>query len=120
MNYWLAQEITTLFNNGRCEQRRQAKLQILKIQQENKKTYNLRRKSAHPYKFIAIKRTQFGSGLKLKPKFLGPYQITKSKGNSSYDVRKLTNSEGPINSTTCAEYMKPWAKDSDATFEANV
>ncbi|XP_036332219.1 obscurin [Rhagoletis pomonella] len=116
------QEITTLFSNERCEQRRQAKLQILKIQQENKKTYYLRRKSAHPYKvgdLVAIKRTQFGSGPKLKPKFLGPYQITKSKGNNSYDVRKLKNSEGPINSTSCAEYMKPWAKDSDATFEAN-
>uniref|UniRef100_A0A0K8VWM3 Retrotransposable element Tf2 protein type 2 n=1 Tax=Bactrocera latifrons TaxID=174628 RepID=A0A0K8VWM3_BACLA len=119
----IQQEITELFNNERCEQRKQAKLQILKIQSENKKTYNLRRKQAQQYKvndLVAIKRTQFGSGLKLKSKFLGPYQITKIKNNNSYDVRKLTNAEGPINTTTTAEYMKPWAKDNDATFGSNV
>uniref|UniRef100_A0A0A1WNQ1 Pro-Pol polyprotein n=1 Tax=Zeugodacus cucurbitae TaxID=28588 RepID=A0A0A1WNQ1_ZEUCU len=119
----IQQDITVLFNNERCEQRKQAKLQIRKIQNENKKTYNLRRKQAQQYKIndlVAIKRTQFGSGLKLKSKFLGPYQITKIKNNNSYDVRKLTNAEGPINTTTAAEYMKPWVKDNDATFGSNV
>lgn len=83
----------------------------------------MRRKQAQQYKIndlVAIKRTQFGSGLKLKSKFLGPYQITKIKNNNSYDVRKLTNAEGPINTTTAAEYMKPWVKDNDATFGSNV
>lgn len=58
---------------------------------------------------MAIKRTQFGPGLKLKPKYLGPYRVTKLKRNDRYDVEKTDSSaEGPICTSTCAEYMKMW------------
>nr|XP_017029299.1 uncharacterized protein LOC108079465 [Drosophila kikkawai] len=96
---------------------------------ENKKTYNLRRKPVRNYNvgdLVAIKRTQFGGGLKLKPKYLGPYEIVKVKHNNAYDVQKVGNSDGPKNSSTCAEYLKPWSihdandKEDDETFEANV
>ncbi|XP_052855076.1 uncharacterized protein LOC128263838 [Drosophila gunungcola] len=118
-------ESTALFQNTRNDLRLKARSQILKIQAEIKKTHNLRRKPAKTYKIgelVAIKRTQFGGGLKLKPKYLGPYEITKVKHNNAYDVQKVGISDGPKISSTCAEYLKPWPtlEDKDETFEANV
>ncbi|GFX22847.1 transposon Tf2-6 polyprotein [Trichonephila clavipes] len=55
--------------------RNDAKKNMETLQSENRKTYN-RRKKASLYKegdLVAIQRTQFGAGLKLRPKFLGPY-----------------------------------------------
>ncbi|GFY76059.1 transposon Tf2-6 polyprotein [Trichonephila inaurata madagascariensis] len=52
--------------------RNDAKKNIETIQSENRKTYNKRRKIAPMYKegdLVAIQRTQFGTGLKLRPKF---------------------------------------------------
>ncbi|GFV45766.1 uncharacterized protein TNCV_2321261 [Trichonephila clavipes] len=60
--------------------RNDAKKNIETLQSENRKTYNRRRKKASLYKegdLVAIQRTQFGAGLKLRPKFLGPYKVTK-------------------------------------------
>ncbi|GFU33655.1 retrovirus-related Pol polyprotein from transposon 17.6 [Trichonephila clavipes] len=57
--------------------RNDAKKNIETLQSENRKTYNRRRKKASLYKeddLVAIQRTQFGAGLKLRPKFLGPYK----------------------------------------------
>jgi len=118
-------ETIALFQDSRNDLRLKAKSQILKLQTENKKTCNLRRKPARFYNvgdMVAIKRTQFGGGLKLRPKFLGPYQITKVKRKNAYDVQKVGNSDGPKISSTCAEYLKPWPThdDNDETFEANV
>lgn len=121
-------EAVAVFNEERSELRMKAKTQILKLQNENKKDYNLRRKQARQYDvgdLIAIKRTQFGSGLKLKPKFLGPYKVVKVKYNNAYDVQKVGNSDGPKNSATCAEYMKPWPignddSDDDGAFGSNA
>ncbi|GBN56301.1 hypothetical protein AVEN_201695-1 [Araneus ventricosus] len=79
--------------------------------QENRKTYNLRRREPKPYRvrdLVAIKRTRFGPNLKLKPKYFGPYSITRAKGGNTYDVIKEGNHEGPNFTTTCAEYLKPW------------
>ncbi|GFT61203.1 transposon Tf2-6 polyprotein [Trichonephila clavipes] len=59
--------------------RNDAKKNIETLQSENRKTYNRRRKKASLYKkgdLVAIQRTQFGAGLKLRPKFLGPCKIT--------------------------------------------
>ncbi|GFX30944.1 hypothetical protein TNCV_4146521 [Trichonephila clavipes] len=58
-----------------CQQQRDAihqdaKKQIYEVQNENRRTYNLRRRQAHKYQsydLVAIKRTQFGPGLKLNP-----------------------------------------------------
>ncbi|GBN54671.1 Pro-Pol polyprotein, partial [Araneus ventricosus] len=93
------------------ELRKHAKQQIFKIQEENRKTYNLRRREPKPYRvgdLVAIKRTQFGPHLKLKPKYFGPYSIMRAKGGNTYDVIKEGNHEGPNFTTTCAEYLKPW------------
>lgn len=103
--------------------RKNAKEDILKIQNENRNRYNLRRKRAKQYQIgdlVAIKRTQFGPNLKLKQKFLGPYEISKVKSNNTYDVTKASNNEGPRTTTTCAEFMKPWSmREDDAEFETN-
>ncbi|GFT65996.1 hypothetical protein TNCV_2540711 [Trichonephila clavipes] len=60
--------------------RNDAKKNIETLQSENRKTYNRRRKKASLYKegdLVTIQRTQFGARLKLRPKFLGPYKVTK-------------------------------------------
>uniref|UniRef100_A0A0A1XBC7 Transposon Ty3-G Gag-Pol polyprotein n=1 Tax=Zeugodacus cucurbitae TaxID=28588 RepID=A0A0A1XBC7_ZEUCU len=117
------EEIRLQYQEGRDEIRQHAKEQILKIQTENKKTYNLRRKPANQYTvndLVAVKRTQFGGGLKLKPKYLGPYQIIKVKTNNTYDVKKVGEAEGPNQTTTCAEFIKPWSNfcnEDDDAFE---
>lgn len=88
-----------------------SKQQILKVQEENRKQYNLRRKKATRYKLgdlVAVKRTQFGSGLKLCKKFLGPYEITNVMPNERYEVVKVGNHDGPRKTSSCSEYMKPW------------
>lgn len=108
----LQQESIEIYNHDRDELRLKAKEQILKIQEENKSQYDRKRKESNKYQegdVVAIKRTQFGPGLKLKPKYLGPYKVTKVKRNDRYNVEKIdSSSEGPISTTTCAEYMKPW------------
>ncbi|GFY61882.1 transposon Ty3-G Gag-Pol polyprotein [Trichonephila inaurata madagascariensis] len=61
------------FNENRELLRKAAKSQIIKVQNENKKSYNLRRKSPCLYSvkdLVAIKRTQHGPGQKLCNKFI--------------------------------------------------
>ncbi|KYQ53493.1 hypothetical protein ALC60_00019, partial [Trachymyrmex zeteki] len=92
--------------------RNQAKDQILKVQNENRRVYNLRRRAPNKYKvsdLVAIKRVQLGPGKKLCAKYLGPYKIVKVKPNNSYDVKRVQSGEGPMKTSTCAEYMKPWS-----------
>ncbi|GBN06707.1 hypothetical protein AVEN_228860-1 [Araneus ventricosus] len=60
------------------------------LPKENRRNYNKRQK-AHHYKvgdFVAIQRTQFGTGLKMRPKFFGPYEVIKVKLKDRYDVTK--------------------------------
>jgi len=55
--------------------RQTARENIKKVQDENKKAFDLKRKQERVYQLndlVAIKRTQYGVGLKLKGKFLGP------------------------------------------------
>lgn len=109
----IEQEINRQYDDTRKQLRQDAKKQIEKVQMENRKQYNLRRRDPNKYhinELVAIKRTQLGPGLKLKPKFLGPYRISKVKQNDTYDVEKIGNREGPLTTTTCAEYMKRWAE----------
>ncbi|GFS61904.1 retrovirus-related Pol polyprotein from transposon 17.6 [Trichonephila clavipes] len=73
-----------------------AKKNIETLQSENRKTYNRRRKKASLYKegdLVAIQRTQFGAGLKLRPKFLGPYKVTKVNSKDRYEVEKVGQHE---------------------------
>lgn len=117
-------EIVKQFNDDRDNMRQRAKESILRIQSENKRSYDKKRKPARRYNIgdlVAIKRTQFGGGLKLRPKYFGPYEVTRVKQNNSYDVIKVGTCEGPNRTTSCAEFMKPWLfHDGDDAFEANV
>lgn len=47
----------------------------------------------------------------MKPKFLGPYKVTKIMSNNTYNVETIAPTEGPINATICVEYMKPWSNE---------
>lgn len=57
---------------------------------------------------MAVKKTQLGPGTKLKAKFAGPYKITRVKPNDTYDVERVGGNAGPLRTSTCAEYVKPW------------
>jgi len=124
----IMKELTQMFQENRDEIRKAAKQQVLALQNENKHSYNLRRRPAATYKvgdIVAIKRKQLGGGLKLKPKYLGHYYVTKVKPKDTYDVVKESlTADKPRYTTSCAEYMKPWMKisseDDDNTFGANV
>ncbi|GBO39351.1 Pro-Pol polyprotein [Araneus ventricosus] len=92
--------------------REEAKVNIFKVQEENRRQYNRRRRNAPIYKIndlVAIKRTQLGGGLKLKPKFLGPYKVVKIKPHDRYDVVKVGSHEGPAATSTSADHMKFWS-----------
>ncbi|GFV15311.1 transposon Tf2-6 polyprotein [Trichonephila clavipes] len=89
--------------------RNDAKKNIETLQSGNRKTYNRRRKKASLYKegdLVAIQRTQFGAGLKLRPKFLGPYKVTKVNSKDRYEVEKVGQHVGPNSTTTSADLMK--------------
>lgn len=91
--------------------REEAKGNILKIQEESRKCYNKKRKKAHVYKkddLVAIRRTQFGTGMKLRAKFLGPYKVVRVKSNDRYDVEKVGDHEGPNKTSTSVDNMKLW------------
>lgn len=103
------EEIAMQFNEERTKLRDAAKLQISKVQQENRRTFNKKRKKARTYRvgdIVAIKRTQFNPGGKLQLKFLGPYEIIEVKDHERYDVRKIGQTEGPLLTSTSAEHLK--------------
>ncbi|GFW35689.1 transposon Ty3-I Gag-Pol polyprotein [Trichonephila clavipes] len=114
----LNDEITAQFQEQRDAFRQDAKQQIYKVQDENRRSHNLRRRQAHKYQLhdlVAIKRTQFGPGLKLKQKYFGPYKVTKVKHNDPYDVEKCDFVDGPSKTSTCAEFMKLWLSQTNST-----
>ncbi|GFW94420.1 transposon Ty3-I Gag-Pol polyprotein [Trichonephila clavipes] len=112
----LNDDITAQFQEQRDALRQDAKKQIYKVQDENRRTYNLRCRQAHKYQLlVAIKRTQFGPGLKLKQKYIGPYKVTKVKHNDTYDVEKCDFVDGPSKTSTCAEFMKLWPNQTNST-----
>ncbi|GFY13083.1 hypothetical protein TNCV_666451 [Trichonephila clavipes] len=113
----LKDEITAQFQEQRDALRQDAKKQIYKVQDENRRTYNLRRRQAHKYQLhdlVAIKRTP-GPGLKLKQKYLGPFKVTKVKHNDTYDVEKCDFVDEPSKTSTCAEFMKLWSNQTNST-----
>ncbi|KAH0999182.1 hypothetical protein HUJ04_005986 [Dendroctonus ponderosae] len=96
----LSQAAVAEFNQDREQLRQESKKQVLKVQEENRRHYNLRRRTSKSYKIgdlVAIKRTQFG-----------PYEVLKIKGIDRYDVIKVGDHEGPLRACTCSEFMKAW------------
>ncbi|GBP13169.1 hypothetical protein EVAR_91280_1 [Eumeta japonica] len=65
---------------------------------------------------MAIKRTQYGVGLKLKDKYLGPYRVVRKLRHDRYEVEKVGEGEGPRHTSTVSEYMKWWS----SVFEPNT
>lgn len=109
LKYIVEEEIINSFDDERQQLRENACSQINKIQKENSTQYNRKRKEATKYEIgdiVVIKRTQFGAGLKLKPKFLGPYKVVSVNRNDRYLVEKLGQTEGPIKTSTSADMMK--------------
>jgi len=98
---------------------------VAKIQCENRATFDKKRKATTKYKendLVAIKRIQLGPGLKLANKYLGPYSISKVLRNDRYVVHKVGEHEGPLRTSTFADYMKPWidyASDDSETENEN-
>ncbi|GFW08893.1 retrovirus-related Pol polyprotein from transposon 17.6 [Trichonephila clavipes] len=108
----LEEEIVETFTENREKIREEAKRNILKMQEENCRNFNKKRKKAYQYEIgdiVAIQRTQFGTGLKLRPKFFfGPYEVIKVKPKDRYDVRKIGLHDGPNTTSTAADHMKMW------------
>ncbi|GFV28446.1 transposon Tf2-6 polyprotein [Trichonephila clavipes] len=104
----LMQELEEQYLDQRESMRQDAKRNILKIQSENKKTYNKERKKTPEYQvgdLVAVQRTQFGGGLKLRLKFFGPYQITEVKPRDRHTVEKVGDNAGPNVIATSADLM---------------
>lgn len=57
---------------------------------------------------MAIKRTQSGPGMKFSSKYLGPYTVVKVLRNDRYLVHKAGDHEGPRQTSTSVDHMKPW------------
>ncbi|GFX60557.1 hypothetical protein TNCV_1555471 [Trichonephila clavipes] len=105
----LLEEIKGRFTRTTRIFKKRCKKNIETVQSENRKTYNKRRKKASLYKegdLVAIQRTQFGAGLKLRPKFLGPYKVTKVNSKDRYEVEKVGQHDGPNSTTTSADLTK--------------
>ncbi|GFX47184.1 transposon Tf2-8 polyprotein [Trichonephila clavipes] len=109
IKHLLEDEVSEQFINKRETLRNEAKENILRLQAENKKQYNKHRKLAYNYKpgdTVAIQRTQFGTGLKIRPKYFGPYEVTKVNKHDRYEVQKIGQHKGPNVTSTAADKMK--------------
>ncbi|KAL0901123.1 hypothetical protein ABMA27_006440 [Loxostege sticticalis] len=82
----LEEEGRVEFMNQRDESRREAKAQILRIQEENRRTYNKKRKEGAKYK-----------------------QGDLELGKDRFEVEKIDRGkEGPRKTTTGVDFMKRW------------
>lgn len=117
----IEQEYAQQYDEQRNELRQIAKNQILKVQVEQQKSFNKFRKAATEYQIgdlVAIKRIQFLPMSKLSRKFLGPYRITGREGQR-YKVMKVGTHEGPINTFTAPDFLKPWRQPDTSDEESS-
>lgn len=106
------------FEEKRQKLREPARENISQIQRENKRAYNRKSKPAtryHEGDLVAIKRTQYRPGLKLKDKYLGPYKVSRRKGNDRYELIKEADVEDPRITLSSADQMKPFLYYSSET-----
>lgn len=106
----MEQETIQALQEGRGELRLAAKETLLKIRGENKKTCNRKCTPARKYtesNLVFVKQRQFGSKLKLKQKYFGPYKISKVKRNDRYEVvcASVSDCEEPSMTSTATDYV---------------
>ncbi|EZA60793.1 hypothetical protein X777_13727, partial [Ooceraea biroi] len=114
---WLEKEWVTSFQDERDELRAQASESISRIQHENKRVFDRKRRKAMVYRegdLVVIKRTQQGPGLKTSHKYLGPYEVSRVLRNQRYLVQKVNEGEGPQRTSTSADFMKLWVSGDDS------
>jgi len=115
----LEEELFKSFQDTRDELRAEARKNIVKMQQENKRVFDKKRRKAKDYRegeLVAIKRTQQGPGMKLADKYLGPYEIIRVMRNQRYTVRRMGECEGSVQTTTSVDHMKPWTSGDNDDF----
>lgn len=99
------------FVEPRYELRKKSKEQIKKIQEENIRTFNKKRKDSRKYEvgdIVAIQKTRYAPYAKILAKYVGPYKIVRVLGNDRYGVQKIGDHVGPRTTQSAAEFMKPW------------
>lgn len=99
------------FEGQRNSERTAAAEAILKLQEENQRNYNRGRKEPNQYQkgdLVAIQKTQFETGAKVKANLLGPYRVIKTIGPARYEVERTGAGSGPRKTSTAADLMKPW------------
>ncbi|UYV74576.1 hypothetical protein LAZ67_12000184 [Cordylochernes scorpioides] len=107
----MIEDLALTFDEERDQKRKAAKQEILKIQEENRNTFNKKRKKPFVYKegdLVVIQKPQFATKSKLYRKYIGPYKVIKIKPNDRYNVEKFANFEGPNRTSCSADLMKPW------------
>ncbi|GFW94095.1 uncharacterized protein TNCV_1713441 [Trichonephila clavipes] len=83
-----------------------------KLKEPNKSKAHFVKKRKHIYKKdepVTIRRTQFGTQLKLRPKFCEPYLIKTVKPHDRNEVKKVGQHEGPHLTSTAVDFMKRWS-----------
>ncbi|GFT43296.1 putative blastopia polyprotein [Trichonephila clavipes] len=84
-----------------------------KFKEPNKsKVHFVEKRKQHIYKKdepVTIKRTQFGTRLKLRFNFYGPYLIKTIKPHDRYEVEKVGQHEGPHLTPTAVDFLKRWS-----------
>lgn len=114
----LNEEMVEIFDSEREKMRQEAKRSIEQCQEVQRRGYDRKCKSSRQYNLndvVAIERTQYGPGLKLKGKYLGPYVVVDSIGRDRYALRKTGSGEGPNETTASADHMKPWPNTTSGT-----
>ncbi|UYV74570.1 hypothetical protein LAZ67_12000173 [Cordylochernes scorpioides] len=107
----MIEELASTFDEERDQKRKAAKQEILNIQEENRNTFNKKRKKAFVYKegaLVVIQKSQFATKSKLYPKYIGPHKVIKIKPNDQYNVEKFADFEGPNRTSCSTDLMKPW------------
>lgn len=109
----LEMERAKLFDANRAGLRNGAVLNIKRAQEGQRVQHNRTAKEATRYRtndLVAIKWTQFQTAAKIKPRFAGPYRVSKEIGADRYEVVKVGNGSGPRKTSSSASNMKRWPK----------
>ncbi|GFU09952.1 putative blastopia polyprotein [Trichonephila clavipes] len=87
-----------------------------KLKEPNKSKAQFFKKRRQPHKYkkhesVTIRRTQFGTQLKLRPKFCEPYLIKTVKPHDRNEVKNVGQHEerGPHLTSTAVDFMKRWS-----------